>query len=301
MILSEYQNLKPTEKIKYFIDTLSVTNKTPDFFVNWEKVVNNTRKYEVELNTLNYLIGKDNIVEEATNLFTSQPNLLKAIPSLIACRDSKIDILFLKEKNMEIESLDFQNIDSNNIGKYVNFLKKSGLLDFLKKDAKRSLVDYVYGVETGLDTNARKNRSGTNMEKILTRILEDISEKFKFEHMEQATSDKILKEWNINVPVDKSIRRFDGALFDKEKNKLYVFETNYYGGGGSKLKSVSGEFQTLNNLVNTSKDDVVFVWITDGQGWRSSKIPLEEAMENIENIFNLKMIEDNFLNDLLIR
>lgn len=301
MILSEYQNLKPTEKIKYFIDTLSVTNKTPDFFVNWEKVVNNTRKYEVELNTLNYLIGKENIVEEATNLFTSQPNLLKAIPSLIACRDSKIDILFLKGKNMEIESLDFQNIDSNNIGKYVNFLKKSGLLDFLKKDAKRSLVDYVYGVETGLDTNARKNRSGTNMEKILTRILEDISIKFKFEHMEQATSDVILKKWNIYVPVDKSKRRFDGALFDKEKNKLYVFETNYYGGGGSKLKSVSGEFQTLNNLVNTSNDDVVFVWITDGQGWKSSKIPLEEAMENIENIFNLKMIEDDFLNDLLLR
>lgn len=300
MDFNEYKRADSGKKINYFIKTLSLTNRTPDYYVNWDKVVKNTKKYELELNTLNYLIGKRNIIEESRNLFNNQPNLLKAIPSLIACRDKKFNVLLIKEDNMDFEGIDFINIDRNNIEKYIKFIKGTGLFDFLQKEANRSLVDYVYGVESGLDSNARKNRSGKVMESILTRILVNISKKFRFKHLEQATSSKICNEWNIEVPVDKSNRRFDGALFDLKRNKCYVFETNYYGGPGSKLKSVAGEFQTLNNLVNTSKDDVTFIWVTDGQGWKSARIPMEEAMGSIEHIYNLRMIDNGFLEKALI-
>ncbi len=55
----------------------SVTNRTPEYYVNWEKVERETRKFELELNTLNYLIGKEDIYSEALELFTNQPELLE--------------------------------------------------------------------------------------------------------------------------------------------------------------------------------------------------------------------------------
>ena len=292
----DYKKLNSNQKLDFFIRTLSITNRTPEYYVNWNKVVNNTRKFELELNTLNYLVGRENIEDEARKLFTEQPKLLKAIPSLIACREKKIDVLLIVEEEIDFTDIDFYNIDINNIDKYINFIKESGLFSFLQNDAKKSLVDYVYGVETGLDSNARKNRSGTTMEGILTRILEKVANDFGYEHMAQASSRRINKEWGIHVPVEKSERRFDGALFDAERNKVYVFETNYYGGGGSKLKAVAGEFQTLNSLINSAEDDVTFIWVTDGQGWKTAKLPMEEAMANIEHIYNLKMIEEGYLN-----
>lgn len=169
----------------------------------------------------------------------------------------------------------------------------------MQNSANKNLVDYVYGVETGLDSNGRKNRSGQTMETILTNVLKNIAKNYDFKYLEQASASKIYSEWNISVPVDKSARRFDGALYNPRNNKIYFFETNYYGGGGSKLKSVAGEFQTLNNLINTSEDDITFIWVTDGQGWKTARIPMQEAMVNIEHIYNLKMIEDGMLLDVL--
>ena len=98
-------------------------------------------------------------------LFTKQPDLLKAIPSLIASRDTILDILSIDDSDeMSFEQLNFSKIDKDRIVDYVDFAEQSGLLNFLQNKANRSLVDYVYGVEAGLDSNARKNRSGTIME-----------------------------------------------------------------------------------------------------------------------------------------
>ncbi|MGQ7652738.1 DpnII family type II restriction endonuclease, partial [Streptococcus suis] len=125
---------------------------------------------------------------------------------------------------------------------YTNFVEATGLLDFLQKKANRSLVDYVYGVEAGLDSNARKNRSGTTMEGILERTVARVCKEYGLEFKAQATAPFIKDNWGIEVPVDKSERRFDVAVFSKDKHKLWLIETNYYGGGGSKLKAVAGEF-----------------------------------------------------------
>lgn len=170
MKFDNYINLDSDKRLNAFLSTLSVTNRTPEYYVNWAKVERETRKFELELNTLNYLIGKDDICNEALMLFAKQPELLKAVPSLIASRDNILDILTIdNQDNMSFEQLNFSRIDINRISDYVDFMKQSGLLDFLQNKANRSLVDYVYGVEAGLDSNARKNRSGTTMEGILER------------------------------------------------------------------------------------------------------------------------------------
>ncbi|HEM2758038.1 TPA: type II restriction endonuclease [Streptococcus suis] len=299
MNLQAYINLSSEERLKIFLSTLSVTNRTPDYYVNWSKVERETKKYELELNTLNYLIGKDDIYNEALELFNKQPSLLKAIPSLIASRDKTLDILSIDaDDNMSFDNLDFAIIDEDRIVDYTNFVYATGLLDFLQKKANRSLVDYVYGVEAGLDSNARKNRSGTTMEGILERTVARVCKEYGLEFKAQATAPFIKDNWGIEVPVDKSERRFDVAVFSKDKHKLWLIETNYYGGGGSKLKAVAGEFTELSQFVTKTTDDVNFVWVTDGQGWKTAHLPLEEAFGHITHVFNLDMLKQGYLYDL---
>jgi type-2 restriction enzyme llaDCHI len=299
MRLKEYRSLGANERLNEFLSSLSITNRTPEYYVNWEKVERETKKFELELNTLNYLIGKENIFDETLKLFKQQPNLIKVIPSLIASRDKVLDILSIDDNDdMSFERLDFSKIDTDRIEEYVIFAEDSGLLDFLQNKANRSLVDYVYGVEAGLDSNARKNRSGTTMEGILERHVSKLASELELEWKAQATAAYIKEKWNIEVPVDKSERRFDVAVYSEKNNKLWLIETNYYGGGGSKLKAVAGEFTELSQFVVQSKDDVEFVWVTDGQGWKTAHLPLSEAFGHIVNVFNLNMLKNNYLHDL---
>lgn len=299
MKFDDYINLDSDKRLNVFLSTLSVTNRTPEYYINWKKVDRETKIFELELNTLNYLIGKEDIYNESLKLFTRQPSLLKAIPSLIASRDKVLNILSINNNdNMSFKELDFKKIDSNRIKDYVDFISQSGLLNFLQNKAKRSLVDYVYGVEAGLDSNARKNRSGKIMEDILERHVAKISKEQEIEWKAQATASFIKSNWNIEVPVDKSERRFDVAVYSKERHKVWLIETNYYGGGGSKLKAVAGEFTELSQFVVSSKDNVEFIWVTDGQGWKTARLPLSEAFGHIQNVFNLSMLKEGFLFEL---
>lgn len=302
-MLSDYTQKNDNDRLTQFIDTLSMTNRTPEYYINWNKVKANTKKFELELNTLNYLVGRDNIDEEARALFLKQPDLLRVFPSLIATRDEKLDILVLDDdyslESMRFHSLDFKNIDITKIDEYMEFLDKAGILDFIQGSANKNLVDFMYGVEAGLDSNGRKNRSGTIMENILGATLESICKDNDLEFKTQATSSWIADNWGIDVPVDKSKRRFDGAVYDDSRKKVWVIEINYYGGGGSKLKSVSGEFRTLNGWVEKAESDVQFVWISDGQGWHTAIHPMEEAFETIPYIFNLSMVKEGYLRELI--
>lgn len=299
MNLNDYITMTAEERLDFFLSTLSITNRTPEYYVNWEKVERETKKFELELNTLNYLIGKTDIYHESLKLFEKQPDLLKAIPSLIASRDKVLDILTIDDgDNMSFQQLNFSTIDTTCIVDYVDFIEQAGLLDFLQNQANRSLVDYVYGVEAGLDSNARKNRSGSTMEGILERHVAKICQNLDLEYKAQATAPYILDNWGITVPVDKSERRFDIAVYSQEKNKLWLIETNYYGGGGSKLKAVAGEFTELSQFVRKSDDDVEFIWVTDGQGWRTAHLPLLEAFGHINRVFNLDMLRKNYLYQL---
>lgn len=299
MNYEEYLNSTPKKRMTNFMNTLSITNKTPEYFINWIKVYRNTKKYEIHLNTLNYLVGKDNIEEEAFNLFQKQPKLLEAIPSLLANREDSTDFLIMEDNILTPKNLNFDKIDKDRLDEYIKFIDETGLLSFIQNKANMSLVDYVYGVESGLDSNARKNRSGSTMEKIVDSFIDEVSKQLDIEYMEQATANKIETMWNKKIPVDRSNRRFDFAIFNKRTNKLFLVETNYYNSGGSKLKAVAGEFSTLNKLIKSSEDSITFIWITDGQGWKTAKAPILEAFYDVDCIFNLKNLSDNFLENIL--
>lgn len=297
---TEFKNLQKNIQFKYFIDTLSITNRTPGYYVNWKKVYDNVSNIELSLNTLNYLLGKPDIYNKTLNLLSKQPELIKVVPILLAIRDTEFPVLNLDDDlNMEFSELNFTNIDTYNIENYVSFMDKTGLLTFLSSKLTNNLVDYVLGVEVGLDSNGRKNRSGDIMEKIIERKIIKICETYDLEYITQATPKNIHSKWNYILPSNEARRRHDFAIYNPSLNKLSVIEVNYYTSGGSKLKSVAGEFISLNSFLDSSDNSIDFIWITDGQGWLTAKNPLQEASLNIEHILNLHMINNNFLETIL--
>ncbi|MQS89573.1 type II restriction endonuclease [Companilactobacillus mishanensis] len=305
MNLNEYLSKSNGDKFQYFMDTRVSTNRTPKYWVNWHNVRENIKPYELSLNTLNFLVGKDDIESVARKLFIEQPKLLSAIPILIASRDKEMDILNLDDDgNMDFYNVDFSKPDVTRIDSYMNFIKETGLLGFLQNDLNKSLVDYVYGVQTGLDSNGRKNRSGTQNETILLMNMKKVAKHNPgFEYKEQATAKSILSSWGIVVPEvlekgAKGGRRYDGAIYNPEKNLVTVIETNFYGGGGSKLKSVSGEFSSIYETSLKSAPNVNFVWISDGPGWDTAKNPMKEAFDVIPTIINLGMVKQGFLSEI---
>jgi type II restriction enzyme len=298
--------MSPGEKFQYFMNTSFATNRTPEYWVNWDKVIGNTYNHELNLNTLNYLVGKKNIYKETFQLISQQPQLLKTIPILFASRDFKLDVLKMENSGMSYYSLDFENPDLKQIDKYVKFMSDSGLLNFLENHANKSLVDFVFGVETGLDSNGRKNRSGTQNEIILEETLKQVVENKNWEFGTQETAKSILSKWNITIPErleedSRGGRRYDGVIYNFDEKTITIIETNFYGGGGSKLKAVAGEFTDLYNTNFKNSKNINFVWISDGPGWDTAKNPMREAFDDIPYILNLGMVNQGMLSEIIAK
>lgn len=275
------------------ITTFKSSIKTWDYFVNWNKVFSNSSELEIALNKLNYLLGKENLKEEFVKLYSSNPDIVKALPVLLAVRENKLEVFDKATKNSEFFDFTGKEKDAD---RYFEFLDKSGLARLFQKDGIKNLVDYVMGVEVGLDSNGRKNRGGTLMEEIIGAFLTDFCSKNEYECLAQARPGAIKAKWGFDVRVDKSERSFDFAIYNTKSKKLKLFEANFYNGGGSKLKAVCGEFKSLYDELKAQ--DIDFIWITDGLGWNTTKRPLEETYNHNEYVFNLNMLEAGALNEL---
>lgn len=123
-----------------------------DYYIDFQKVVRNVDEIKVELNILNTLIGSKNIEADFEKIVTKYPETLSCIPLLLAVRGNEIyaqdeDGAFLynfKKMNYSVEQ-------------YKVFMRKTGLFDMIANHLVNNLVDYALGIETGLDSNGRKN------------------------------------------------------------------------------------------------------------------------------------------------
>lgn len=284
----------------YLIKNLKPSNMLWSYFVNWEKVFANTKKIEIVLNNLNYLIGKKDFDKEFKFLVKQNPEIIKVIPALVV-RDGKNTDKFkilvdYEEKKLVYEDYDFSkpSTSDEDIKKYLLFVKETGLKDLIMSQKIKNLVDYMIGVEAGLDSNGRKNRGGHSMEDIVGFFIADICKIKGFRYLKEATAKKIKAEWGFDIPVDKSSRRYDYVV--NTGGGVVIFETNFYGSGGSKLKSTAGEYRDLFNVLNGKYK---FVWITDGKGWVGTSRPLRETFNHNDYIFNLDMIEKGILGEII--
>ncbi len=280
----------------YLINNFKPSILLWSYFVNWEKVLKNTRNIEIALNKFNYLIGKDNFDEEFRYLIKQDPGLVKVIPALVV-RSGNTSLFYkvlvdYKQKKLVYEDYDFNQVkpSESDIEKYLIFIKETGFKDLIVSQKVKNLVDYMIGVEAGIDSNGRKNRSGHSMENIVEFFIQDLCIRNRFRYLKEANSRKIKTELGYDVPVDKSSRRYDFVVCNG--NKLTIFETNYFSGSGSKLKSTAGEYR---NLFDVLDKKYPFIWITDGFGWKSTTRPLRETFNHNEHIFNLSMLEKGIL------
>ena len=292
---------KSDEAFKNFYATLRPSLKLWDYFVNWDKVYRNTKRIEIQLNLWNYLLGKADFDSEFLELLKQHPEIVSAIPSLIV-RDGSVSETFSIVSDIEDLTkpdlfFDFSRPATTELDRKLalQFFKQTGLVKLFNKNGVKNLVDYVIGVEAGLDSNGRKNRSGTSMETVVESYLKQFCESHKLTYLSQANSNAIKKEWGFAVPVDKSSRRFDFAISNGKK--LVLMEVNFYGSkGGSKLKATAGEYKGLYKTLK--KSGFEFVWITDGRGWETAKEPLGEAFVEIDYIWNLNWLTKDYLEDL---
>ena len=292
----EMSILSENAAFEYLLSNLKDTIRTYDFFVAWEKVLGNVSGIEVALNILNTLIGKNDVASKLKELIKKYPEVVPVIPLLIAVRGKTIKIADLGG-DTEYSFSKRKAFTDTEIDKIVYFAEKSGLLKVIADKSIKNLVDYSIGVEVGLDTNARKNRSGTAMENLTEVYVKAICEKQGFRYIAQATAAKIKQEFNKDVSTDKADRHFDFAV--DTGAMLYLLEVNYYGGGGSKLKSVAGEFSSLFNLVKN--DTTGFIWVTDGEGWLTAKRPLSETFNITDYVMNINMIEQGLLEEIVTK
>jgi type II restriction enzyme len=280
-----------------FIDwfrTFRPSIATFSYYADFPKIFSNVDAIKVELNILNSLIGSKNIKQEFESILAKYPNVVKCIPVLLAVRSTEISIS--DENGMFVYAF---NGMMHNISVYSKFMDKSGLFDLMQNHLISNLVDYVTGVETGLDSNGRKNRGGHLMEDLVELYIQKagfIKDKSYFKEM--YISD-IAKKWNIDLSAisnqGKMEKRFDYVV--KTDKKIYAIETNFYGSGGSKLNETARSYKTIANEAKTIPN-FEFVWFTDGFGWASAKNNLEETFDVLEHIYCIQDMENGIMKDV---
>lgn len=263
-------------EFEVFMSQLKDTNQTLGFFCDFEKISQNVRNIEISLNMLNYLIGKTDIEAAVNDIWQRDSSAFNVMDILIAVRDDGKKVIDSLGECVLLKQL-FTSPEG-----VVEFLNETGLTELLRSNRIKDLVDYVFGIETGLDSNARKNRSGHIMEDTVQAIFEEANIQFGKEvySSEYPLLTEVLGE-------DK--KRFDFVI--ETPGKVYLIEVNFYSGGGSKLNEVARSYSDIAPKIN-SVDGFEFVWITDGIGWESARNKLQEAFSIIPSIYNLTTIGD---------
>jgi len=289
------------EVFNFLIDNLQKSIADWSFFVDWKKINKNIGQVETELNILNSLLGKEQLEDKFINIIQEYPKIKGVLPLLIATRQSKlIEMPILDGKDvLDLESKEYlfkidDKLDEKSKNELIRFFNESGLKKIFEDRSIKNLVDYCFGIEVGMDTNARKNRGGHNMEKIVEEFISKLCKKQNLRYLKEVNAEKIKKEFGYDVPVDKSSRRYDFVIDNGEE--LFIIETNFYGGGGSKLKATAGEYRTLFDVL---EGKYTFIWITDGFGWQKTTKPLRETFNHNDYVFNLAMINQGIFEHII--
>lgn len=264
------------------------------YYIDFEKVHRKVNRIKIELNILNSLIGAKNIEQDFEELINRYPETLKCIPLLLAVRANEIYAIDgdgeftynFKKQNLPVEQ-------------YKIFMKKTGLFDLMQNHIINNLVDYVTGVETGLDSNGRKNRGGHLMENLVETFIQKAGFIKNENYFKEMYIHQITDKWKLDLSAisnqGKIEKRFDFVI--KTSKMIYGIETNFYGSGGSKLNETARSYKTLALEIDTI-DGFTFVWFTDGKGWIKARNNLEETFDVMEHIYNIKDLENGVITEI---
>ena len=266
------------------------------YYIDFNKVYNNVESIKIELNILNSLIGSKNIETDFENLIKKYPETLKCIPILLAVREYEI----FAGENGDVKLYTF-NKQINTIEDYKLFMRKTGLFELLSNHIINNLYDYVTGVETGLDSNGRKNRGGHQMEDLVESYIQKAGFNRNVNYFKEMYVSEVSRKWNIDLSAvsnqGKMEKRWDFVI--KTDNCIYLIETNFYGSGGSKLNETARSYKTIATEMKNVKG-AKFVWFTDGAGWKSAARNLEETFDILDDIYSINDMQNGIMKNLFI-
>lgn len=261
------------------------------YYIDFEKVYSNIDSIKIELNILNSLVGSKNIENDFEKLLQKYPEILKCIPILLAVREKEIYAGI--DGNVSLYNF---NSQINSIDEYKTFLRETGLFDLLSNHIINNLYDYVTGVETGLDSNGRKNRGGHLMENLVEKYIQKEGFKKNENYFKEMYISEVSKKWNIDLSAvsnkGKMEKRWDFVV--KTDNCIYLIETNFYGSSGSKLNETARSYKTIATEMQNVKG-AKFVWFTDGAGWKSAARNLEETFDILDDIYSIDDMESGIM------
>lgn len=270
-VITKFKELKNMKRnIDEYFQTLSNLDVDLQELVDYNKVFYNVDKLKHKLEKLNYLISNDKDVffKKLDKLFLKDNRIFNALPALVAKR---------WDKNT------FNNYDIEYIKK---FFIETKLIDVFCNGKITNIVDYMIGVEVGLDTNARKNRSGKNNEILLEKKIRDY-----FSDYSSFIDIEIQK--NIEIISSLNNKKFDFIITNKQNNKKIIIESSFYTAGGSKIFETSRSYLDVYKKIseyNNSKIKLKFLWIADGQGMKTIKSQIIRNYD-LGYITNLQLLE----------
>ena len=277
---------------------LTFTDSIADYkyYIDFETVYKNAEKLKLELNMLNSLIGSKTIESDFDNLVTKYPEVLKCIPILLAVRQSEIIVL---DKDGNKFEYNFKEMNYT-LEQYKTFMRETGLFDLIQNHLVNNLYDYVLGVESGLNSNARKNRGGHLMEDLVENLIQKagfIKNETYFKEMDLRL---IEEKWKLDMSFisnqKQATKRFDFVI--KTDNCIYGIETNFYAASGSKLNETARSYKMISEE-SKQIEGFEFVWFTDGTGWISARNNLKETFDNMKHIYNINDLKNGIIKEVI--
>jgi type II restriction enzyme len=285
-----------TRNFEEWLGTFRKSISDYKYYVDFEKIYANVEGCKIELNILNSLIGSKDIKAEFKQILAKYPETLKCIPLLLAVRTK--EIYAIDDEGEFIYSFKKMNYS---VDQYCIFMEKTGLFDLLRNHIINNLFDYATGVETGMDSNGRKNRGGHLMEDLVESFISKLGLQKGKEYFKEMYIHEITEKWGIDLSAisnqGRMEKRFDFVV--KTPKMIYVIETNCYTSGGSKLNETARSYKTLAKEIETISG-VTFVWFTDGQGWLSARHNLEETFDVMDNVYNIADMQNGIMGKLFI-
>ena len=290
------------DTIERFHETIIDTNRSYNFFVNWEKVEQHVDKYKIELSILDSLIGSRNFNKDLENILKKYPEVLPVIPILIAVRDARLKVIRdFSDADTDIMEYNFteRKLSELEIRVLIEFFEKTGLKNFFENLSTKSIRDYVTGVEVGMDTHARKNRSGDSMELVIKPFIERINLKHddRYIILFQKNFNYLQKNFGIKVSASIRNRKADFILINADKDRVVNIEVNFYSGTGSKPQEIVDSY--INRQEELKENGFEFIWITDGYGWKGQKNQIEKGFRKVNYLLNLHFVRKGLLEDIL--
>ncbi len=282
-----------------FHRTLLYTNRDFKFFVDWQKVKQNVRKYKVSLSILNSLIKNQNFDSQLEYILKKYPEVLPCFPLLLAVRETEMKLVddFMADNPHFMEyNFSKHEMTQEEIQKIITFCDKSGIKTFFQNLCQGSLEDYLSGVEVGLDTNARKNRSGRVMEELIENLMVGIQSQVKIKAVLKQKKFKVLADYKFEISNSLKERKADFIII-KENGAIINIEVNFFSDTGSKPQEIVGAY--IDRQRELRQGSYYFIWVTDGSGWHGQRNEMNRAFNELDYVLNTSFVRRGFLQKII--